>query len=83
MDKQQKQRIINEVTDEFRRRQWFNGCGFINDDESLTIAYNYYPAFELKEIKENMAKYPVRFELKDIRTVMPGSQKDDVPSHMR
>jgi hypothetical protein len=30
-----------------------------------------------------MLKYGVEYDLKDIRVVMPGSQKDDVPSYMR
>lgn len=83
MDRQQKQQIINEVTNEFKRKSWFNGCGFINNDDVLTIAHNFYPAFELKEIKEAMIKYSVRFELKDIRVVQPGSQKDDVPPYIK
>ena len=81
MDKQQKQRIINAVTEEFKPRQWFNGCGF--DGDRLIIAYNYYPAFELVPFKSAMLKYGVEYEMKDIRVVLPGSQKDDVPSYMR
>ena len=81
MDKSQKQQLINTVTDVFRNRQWFNGAGYIN--ETLVIAYNYYPAFEIKEIKETMIKVGVQYEMQDIRNVMPGSQRDDVPSHVR
>jgi hypothetical protein len=81
MDRQQKQKIINDVTEEFKKRQWFNGCGF--DGDRLVIAYNYYPAFELVQFKSAMLRYGVEYELKDIRVIMPGSQKDDVPSYMR
>jgi len=81
MDRQQKQNIINSVTEQFKRRQWFNGCGF--DGEKLVIAYNYYPAFELVSLKTELVKYGVEYELKDIRVVMPGSQKDDVPSYIK
>lgn len=81
MDRQKKQSIINAVTEEFKRRQWFNGCGF--DDDRLVIAYNYYPAFELVQFKSAMLKYGVEYDLKDIRVVMPGSQKDDVPSYIK
>lgn len=81
MDRQQKQRIINGVTEELKPRQWFNGCGFEGD--RLIIAYNYYPAFELVAFKTAMLKYGVEYELKDIRVVLPGSQKDDVPSYIK
>jgi hypothetical protein len=81
MDRQQKQTIINEVTNFFRNKQWFNGCGFTQD--TLIIAYNYYTAFELKDVKEAMIKFGVQFEMKDIRVVLPGSQKDDVPPYIK
>jgi hypothetical protein len=81
MDRIQKQNIINSVTDEFKRRQWFNGCGFEGD--RLVIAYNFYPAFELVDFKSSMMKYGVEYDLKDIRVVVPGSRKDDIPDYMK
>jgi hypothetical protein len=81
MEKQQKQALINEVTQIFKNRQWFNGAGF--PEETLIIAYNYYPAFELKDIKEALLKYGVQFELKDIRNILPNSNRDDVPNYIR
>lgn len=82
MDRQKKQSIINSVTEEFKSRQWFNGCGFPEGDR-LVIAYNYYPAFELVQFKSAMMKYGVEYDLKDIRVVQPGSQRDDIPSYMK
>jgi hypothetical protein len=81
LNNSQKQTIINNVTQEFKRRQWFNGCGF--DGNKLIIAYNFYPAFELVNFKTEMIKYGVEYELKDIRVVMPGSQKSDIPPYIR
>lgn len=81
MDKSQKQTIINEATNHFRSKQWFNGAGF--DGERLVIAYNYYPAFELTEVKTALLKWGCEYELKDIRAVLPGSQRDDVPPHVK
>jgi hypothetical protein len=81
MDKTQKQQIINEVTSHFRNKQWFNGAGF--QDENLIIAYNFYPALDLKYIQESMHKFGISFALKDIKVVLPGSQKDDVPPYIR
>jgi hypothetical protein len=83
MDKQRKQQIINEVTSRFQHKQWFNGAGFEPNTDRLIIAYNYYPAFELVELKSALLNCGVEYELKDIRVVLPGSQKDDVPSHIR
>ncbi len=81
MEKSKKQTIIDGVTNHFRNKQWFNGAGF--NENTLIIAYNYYPAFELLEIKESLQKVGVEYELKDIRSVLPGSQKDDVPPYVR
>lgn len=81
MDKQKKQVIIYEVTDHFRNKQWFNGAGF--EEDRLIIAYNYYPAFELAEIKTALLRWGCQYEMKDIRVLMPGSQKDDVPPYIK
>jgi hypothetical protein len=81
MTKQEKQNIINAVTNTFRGRQWFNGAGF--NDDRLIIAYNYYPAFELTSIKTEMLKFGVQYDLEDIRKVLPGSQTDDYPDHIK
>ncbi len=81
MDRQQKQQIVNEVTNHFRNKQWFNGAGFVED--RLIVAYNYYPAFEMVEVKTSLLRWGCEYELKDIRVVLPGSQKDDVPSYIR
>lgn len=81
MDKSHKQSIINAVTNEFKKRQWFNGCGFEGD--RLIVAYNFYPAFELVDFKSAMTKYGVEYDLRDIRNIIPGSQKDDVPPYIR
>ena len=91
MTNNQKQAIINDVTNVFRNKQWFNGAGFMKDatmlgdnTEKLIIAYNYHPALEMKEVKEAMARFPVQYELRDIRSVLPNSQQnDDLPSHMK
>lgn len=81
MDKAQKQLIINEVTNALKNRQWFYGAGF--EADKLIIGYNYYPAFELKEVKEALHKYAVEHELRD-RVNIPGGQRtDDTPSYMR
>lgn len=82
MDKSTKQQIINEVTNTFRHKQWFNGAGF-PDGDKLVVAYNYYPAFELVEIKTALQKFGVEYEFKDIRSVLPGSQKDEQPPYIR
>lgn len=91
MTNNQKQEIINEVTRLFRNKQWFNGAGFMTDPtllsdktEKLVVAYNYHPALEMREVREILARFPVQYELKDIRNVLPDSQQgDDLPSHMR
>jgi hypothetical protein len=85
MEKVRKQQIINEVTSFFSNKQWFNGAGFSDamEPDKLIVAYNYYPAFELVEVKTALMKWPVQYELKDIRVLMPGSQKDDVPPYVR
>lgn len=81
LTKSAKQRIVNGATAALKNRQWFNGAGFNGD--RLIIAYNYYPAFELREAKELISSFGVEYELVDIRTVMPNSQNDDIPSHMK
>lgn len=82
MTKSQKQQIINEVTHIFKNKQWFNGAGFPEGDR-LIIAYNYYPAFELVEVRTALSKLVVEYELKDIRVILPGSQKDDQPPYIK
>ena len=82
MDKSSKQNIINQVTRNFSNKQWFNGAGF-PDGDKLVVAYNYYPAFELVAIKSYLSQIGVEYELRDIRQVLPGSQKDEVPSYIR
>jgi hypothetical protein len=82
MDKSSKQNIINQVTRNFSNKQWFNGVGF-PDGDKLVVAYNYYPAFELVAIKSYLSQIGVEYELRDIRQVLPGSQKDEVPSYIR
>lgn len=82
MDKSKKQQIINEVTARFQHKQWFNGAGF-PDGDKLVVAYNYYPAFELVEIKSYLAKTGVEYDLRDIRNVLPGSQKDEIPPYIK
>jgi hypothetical protein len=37
----------------------------------------------LKDIKEALLKYGVQFELKDIRNILPNSNRDDVPNYIR
>lgn len=81
MDKLKKQQIINDVTNFFKPKQWFNGAGF--EQDTLIIAYNFYPAFEMKDIKEALLRIGTHFEMRDIRVILPGSQKDDVPSYIR
>ena len=81
MTNERKQQIINEVTNHFRNKQWFNGAGFTED--TLIVAYNYYPAFELAAIKTKLLPYGNSYELKDIRNILPNAQKDDVPPYVR
>jgi hypothetical protein len=81
MNNNDKQKIINDVTNVLRNRQWFAGAGFEN--ETLIIAFNFYPAFEILEVKEAAARYGVQYELKDIKHLRPDLQHDDVPSYMR
>jgi hypothetical protein len=81
MDRAQKQQLINDVTQYFKTRQWFNGAGF--DGDIMVIAYNYYPALDIKFVKEASLHFGVNLELRDIRVVLPGSRKDDVPPYVR
>ncbi len=81
MDKSQKQNIINEVTNALKHRQWFYGAGFEGD--KLIIGYNFYPAFELKEVKEALHKYGVENELRDRVNIPGGQRNDDIPNYMR
>ncbi len=82
MNRQDKQNIINSVTNEFRGRQWFNGAGFEGD--KLIIAYNYYPALEMFNIKESLVKYNIEYGFKDIRDIMPNGRKnDDIPNYIK
>lgn len=83
MTNYEKQQIINDVTNVFRGKQWFNGAGFVNNGDKLTIAYNFYPALDLKDIKEKMSLFNVEYELRDIETVKPGSRKNDIPSYIK
>lgn len=81
MEKSAKQNIINQVTQHFSNKQWFNGAGF-PDGDKLVVAYNYYPAFELVAIKSYLSQIGVEYELRDIRQILPGSQKDEVPPYI-
>lgn len=82
MDKSKKQQIINQVTAHFSNKQWFNGAGF-PDGDKLVVAFNYYPAFELVAIKTYLSTTGVEYELRDIRNVLPGSQRDDTPPYIK
>jgi hypothetical protein len=81
MDKAQKQKLINDVTNYFRNRTWFNGAGF--EGETLIVAYNFYPALDIKFIKEAMQHFGIHFDLRDIKSILPGQNKDDVPPYVR
>jgi hypothetical protein len=81
MDKSQKQNIINEVTNNLKTRSWFYGAGFEGD--KLIIGYNFYPAFELKQVKEALVKYGIEHELRDRQNIPGGQRADDTPSYMK
>ena len=74
LTKSQKQQIINDITNHFRRCQWFNGVGFMGSregylQETIVIAFNFYPVLELKDVKEYMLQYDIPYELKDYEKI--------------